>query len=169
MIGPAYAQWVLFVPTQAVGASTVYWDLFNNSDRDITVSSVCAIKDGETAVTGTLSVEMWLTRTTAVGTGGTTAALPTAASTSLTAAAFTNLQQRELPSGITGRLTPTGGATAGAVISTRHLFSEETNAANYEPLEFLRTPILVPEGTGIRVVQGSTASVGNIAFDVWFY
>ena len=161
-----YGLWQLFVPAQAVGSSVVYFDLWNGSDRSVTVSSVRAIKDGKTAVSGVVSVEMFLTRTSAVGTGGTA---NTEEGTSLTACTITKLQQRALPDGITARLTPTGGATAGAVLVTRHLFTEETTAANYEPLEFLPALLTVGAGTGIRVVQGGTASVGNIAFGVTFY
>lgn len=66
-------------------------------------------------------------------------------------------------------MTPTGGATAGAVICNRQIFTEETNAADYEPVEFLPTLLEVGEGTGIRIVQGAVASVGNIGFQVAFY
>ena len=81
---------------------------------------------------------------------------------------------------ITARLTPSGGATAGAVISFRSLFTEETGGGTYTPaldmvlaspmltLAGLQPAIIVPQGTGVRVVQGSVASVGNIGFDVVF-
>ncbi len=161
-----HGVWTLFVPAQVVGASLVYWDLWNGSDQDITVSSVVAMKNGVTAVSGVVAVDLFLTRTSAVGTGGT---VNTEEGTSLTACTITKLQQRAVPSGITARLTPTGGATAGAVISERQIFPEETNAANYEGLEFLPSMITVPIGTGLRVVQGATASVGGVGFSVQFY
>jgi hypothetical protein len=161
-----YGQYSLFVPSQAVGASLVYFDLWNGSDRDITLSSLKAIKDGVTAVSGVISVQLFLTRTSAVGTGGTA---NTEEGTSLTACTITKIQQRALPSGITARLTPTGGATAGAVICERHLFPEETTGVNYEGLEFLDALVTVATGTGVRVVQGGTASVGKIGFGVVFY
>lgn len=161
-----YGLYSLFVPAQVVGANLVYMDLFNGSDRDITVSSLKAIKNGVTAVSGVVAVELFLTRTSAVGTGGTA---NTEEGTSLTACTITKLQQRALPSGVTARLTPTGGATAGAVICSRQLFPEETTGVNYDGLEFIDSLLEVPEGTGIRIVQGSTASVGGVGFSCVFY
>ena len=162
-----FGLYTFFVPSQTSSASLVYFDLWNGSDRDLTVSSVVAIKDAAVAVTGLVSVQLFLTRTSAVGTGGT---VNTEEGTSLTLCTITKLQQRALPSGVTGRLTPSGGATAGATIAERHIMPEELgNSANYEPLEFLRSLLTVPEGTGIRVVQGTVASVGKVGFNVNFY
>jgi len=158
--------WSLFVPSQAVGAATVFMDLYNGSSREITLTSLTAIKDGSVAVSGVVAAQLFLTRTTAVGTGGTTA---TEEGTSLTAATLTKLQTYALPEGVTARKTPTGGATAGAVVCERQIFTEETNAANYEPLEFLTCGLVVPAGTGVRVVQGSVASVGSLGFGATFY
>lgn len=165
----------LFMPKQAVGASLVYFDLFNASGSCSTlqVLSVLPVVSGEVAVVGSLAVDLFLTRTTAVGTTGTAA---TQNGTSLTAATFTALDNSQaLDNNITARLTPGGGATAGAVISTRSVFTEESSTAAYIPPVDMVRPwivdmqgIIVPEGSGIRVVQGSVASVGNIAFDVIF-
>lgn len=165
----------LFVPKQAVGANLVYFDLFNSSASpcDIEVISVVPVVSGAVAVTGTLGVDLFLTRTSAVGTGGTAA---TAEGTSLTACTISAHESIEnLPPGITARLTPTGGATAGAVISQREVFTEETNSAAYNMVaDFVRVfypdlpALIVPKNTGIRVVQGAVASVGNIGFDVIF-
>lgn len=165
----------LFVPQQAVGASLVYFDLFNGagSGSRVQVLSVAPIVSGSTAVTGVLAVDLFLTKTTAVGTGGTAA---TNAGTSLTAATFTPIDADQvLNNNITARLTPTGGATAGAVISWRSVFTEETSGGAYTPaLDMVTannpvvTGIHLREGSGIRVVQGSIASVGNIGFDVLF-
>lgn len=158
--------WSLFVPSQAVGASTVFFDLWNGSESERTLTSLTAVKDGSVAVSGVVAVQLYLTRTTAVGTGGTEA---TEEGTALGAATLTKLQFRALPSGISARRTPTGGATAGAVVCERQIFTEETNAADYEGIEFLTSALIVPAGTGIRVVQGSVASVGNIGFGATFY
>lgn len=158
--------WSLFVPSQAVGAATVHFDLWNGSERSITLSSLTAVKDGSVAVTGLVAAQLFLTRTTAEGTGGTAA---TSEGTSTSAATIARLQTFALPTGITARKTPTGGATAGAVVCERQIFTEETNAADYEPIEFLVCGLVVPAGTGIRVVQGSVASVGSIGFGAAFY
>jgi hypothetical protein len=166
----------LFVPAQAVGAGLVYFDLFSPSGtgRRMKVLSVLPVVSGAAAVTGTLAVDLFLTRTTAVGTGGTAA---TSEGTSLTAATISahNHNQPFAPTWGSARLTPSGGATAGAVLSMRSVFTEETADAAYARVaDMARTfdsvgGIVVPNGTGIRVVQGAVASVGNIGFDVLFH
>lgn len=169
---PAYT---LFVPSQAAGASKVYWDLFNaaGSGKTLRVKSVEVVKNGATAVTGTVAVQLFLTRTSAIGTGGTAAASESALLTNISLNKM-NPANASLPAGVTARLTPTGGATAGAVVSEVHVHPEETNAASYDLPDFLLPecwtiqPLIVPEGSGIRVVQGSVASVGNIGFNVTF-
>ena len=166
----------LTVPSQAVGANRVYWDLFNATGSGITLRVVSCkpIADNSVAVTGTLGVLLSLTRTTAVGTGGTAA---TAEGTSLTAATISefNLAAPALPAGVTARSAPTGGATAGALLGTRSLFTEETNAATaiaglglVDLVRDIGAPIYVPENTGLRGVQGAVASVGNIAWEITF-
>lgn len=169
---PAYT---LFVPSQAAGASKVYFDLFNATGSGVTlrIKSIEVVKNGSVAVTGTVTVQLFLTRTSAIGTGGTAAV---AESASLTALSFNKMNPANatLPAGVTARLTPTGGATAGAVVSEVHIHPEETNAASYDLPDFLLPecwtiqPLIVPENTGIRVVQGSVASVGNTGFNLTF-
>lgn len=165
----------LFVPAIAAGASKVYFDLFNNStDKVIEIGSVTPIQDGSVAVTGVVAVNLFLTRTTAVGTGGTAA---TASGTDVTAATISPLDPSSpaLPSTITARSAPGGGATAGAILAWDSYFTEETNQACYTRNNLvnvgpdsLGARVIVPPGTGIRVVQGSVASVGNVGFDVLF-
>lgn len=165
----------LIVPKQAVGANLVYFDLFNASGSCLTleVLSVLPVVSGAVAVVGTLAVDLFLTRTTAVGTGGTAA---TQGGTSLTAAMFSPHDwEGALDASVTARLTPAGGATAGNVLAFRSVFTEETSSAAYAPqfdmvraLDPALPGLLVREGTGIRVVQGAVASVGNIGFDVIF-
>lgn len=161
----------LFVPKQAVGANLVYFDLFNNSPFEVRICHVHPIVSGAVAVVGTLGVDLFLTYTTAVGTGGTAA---TYDGTDPTAMTFSknNPKGQSVDALITARLTPTGGATAGGVLTWVSLFTEETSAAAYmgQMTEMLKDgeEIIVPNGTGIRVVQGAVASVGNIGFDVGF-
>ena len=162
----------LFVPKQAVGANLVYFDLFNASGSGVVVEVLGAIPivSGAVAVVGSVAVDLHLTRTTTVGTGGTAA---TYDGSSLTAATISSMTVgSQTPSAVTARLTPTGGAAAGAVICWRSVFTEETNAGTYVPqLDMIneRECVLVlNQGSGIRVVQGAVASVGNIGFDVTF-
>lgn len=167
----------LLVPFQAVGANLIYWDLFNTtaSEVDLYVYSVLPIVSGANAVTGVLSVDLNLNRTTAVGTGGTAA---TFNGTSFTAATISAVNgDQNAISGISARTTPSGGATAGAWLSFASVFSEETNAGTYVSMlnDMARRnmpdspAIIVKRGTGLSVVQGSVASVGNVAFEIAFY
>lgn len=171
-------EYRLFVPVQAVGVSLVYFDLFNaqGSGLDLIVEAVIPVVSGAVAVTGVVAVDLFLTRTTAVGTGGTAA---TYNGTALDAATISSMDSgagQAFNAGVTARLTPTGGATAGAVIAGLSLFSEETNAGTYLSAlnDFVRRnmprnkPLWIKADTGIRVVQGGVASVGNVGFDVIF-
>lgn len=162
----------LFLPPVAVGANKVYFDLFNADAADIEVLSVTPIVSGAVAVTGVVAVDLYLTRTTAIGTGGTAA---TAEGTGLTAATFTKFDPRSpaKPTGITARAAPASGATAGAVLALDSFFTEETNAASYNRVNMIKdnqmgTRLVVAPSSGIRVVQGAVASVGNIGFQVVF-
>lgn len=167
----------MLVPASAVGANKVHCDLFNatGSGKIMHIQSAFCYPDIDTAVTGTLGVEVALTRTTAVGTGGTAT---TADGTSLTAATISKLDTASpaLPTQVTARAAPTGGATAGARIGTRFVFTEETNAGSALAAawgaEFIRnigSDLIVREGQGIRFVQGAVASVGTLTFEVTFH
>lgn len=170
------AVYRLTVPSGAAGASKVYFDLFNatGSGNSLRILSAFAFVDLDTAVTGTLGIELHLTRTTAVGTTGTAATLE---GTSVTAPNIAKLDPglAALNANITARQAPGGGATAGAVLGSRYVFTEETNAgaavAAAIGVEFVRNggaDVIVPQNTGLRVVQGTVASVGNIGFEVNF-
>jgi siroheme synthase len=158
----------LFVPKQAAGASLVYFDVWNpGGGQQVEVLSVVPVVSSEVAVVGTVGLDLFLTRTSAIGTGGTAAVVDGAGLTALSFTALDAIQAVSL-STISARLTPAGGATASAVISWISLFTEETTATTYNMNQSLtgRNAIIVPSSTGIRVVQGSVASVGNIGFNV---
>lgn len=165
----------LIVNGSAVGANKVHCDLFN-ADAALLVKIVSAkvLPDIDTAVTGVVSAEISLTRTTAVGTGGTAATLD---STSLTAPTIVELDTANaaLDADITARAAPAGGATAGALLGTRHIFTEETNAgaalAAMLGAEFVLSPeypIVLRQNQGVRFVQGAVASVGTLNFEITF-
>lgn len=172
-------QYFLYIPGQAMTASLVFFDLFNasGSGKTIRLTELCPILASLAAVTGVYQQELFLTRTTAVGTGGTTTAgdaySPGTAVTSLT---VSSLARRDissatadsyLPSQVTARVAPSGGATAGQVLSYWASITEETNAAASFQQRF-RMPkggIIIPEASGIRVIGGATGSpVGTIGF-----
>jgi hypothetical protein len=173
-LDPNGVLYKLFVPASAAGANKVYFDFWNGSDKDVEIASVVPIASGAVAVVGTLAVDLFLTRTTAIGTGGTEA---TQEGTALTAATISRLDSDGPPlrSGISARLAPAGGATAGAVLGFNSQFTEETALPTYFRSNLvegaqpgINSVLTVRPGTGIRVVQGAVASVGNIGFDVLF-
>jgi len=164
----------LFVPKQSVGADLVYFDLFNasGSGSDLEILGVLPVYSGAVAVTGLVSIDLLLTRTSAVGTGGTAA---TYGGVSTTAMTINGMAGGMCPALITARLTPSGGATAGAVISWRSIFSEETASSSHIPaVDMVKMGVadmpglMVSVGSGLRVVQGAVASVGTVGFDVAF-
>ncbi len=166
----------LVIPGSAVGANKVHADLFNATGSGVTIkvlSAFCYV-DMDTAVTGTVGVEMALTRTTAVGTGGTAAASNGTALNAPSISAF-DLAGPALSASITARSGPTAGATAGAVLGLRYLFTEETNAGaalgGLVGAEFVRNEgaeVIVRENSGLRFVQGAVASVGTLSFEITF-
>jgi len=166
----------MLVPSQAVGASKVYVDLFNatGTGKTLKVLSAFAYVDSDTAVTGTLGVQLDLFRTTAIGTGGTAATSDGTVSTAITISKL-DTNYAALPSGVTARSAPTAGATSGAWLATRWVFTEETSApAGIQGsigAEFIRNEgaeLYVRENTGVKFQQGTVASVGNIAFEITF-
>lgn len=166
--------YTLIVQGSTVGANKVHMDMFN-ADPAILVKvlSVKVRPDIDTAVTGVVSAEIALTRTTAVGTGGTAAVLD---GTTLTAPTFAELDTASpaLDADITARAAPTAGATAGALLGIRHVFTEETNAGASLVAafgaEFVHEdyPIMLRQNQGLRLVQGAVASVGTLNFEILF-
>lgn len=172
----ATSLWRWIVPPQAVGANKVMCDLFNATGSGVTlrILSAWAFVNQDTAVTGTLGIRLHLTRTSTVGTGGTTTNADDATLTNSSLSKF-DTSMASLPAQVTARVAPTGGATAGAQLGTRFTFTEETNAGTAVSaalgLEFVRvagSDLLVPANTGIRFVQGAVASVGSVGFEVNF-
>lgn len=164
----------IFVPKQATGANLIYFDVFNpaGSDSNIIIKACQPIVSGAVAVVGTLGVDLHLNRTTAIGTGGTGATLNGSSLTAMTITSHDN-DQPAAAANISGRLTPTGGATAGAVLGWTSVFTEETNSATYNFVPDLARGLypdipgaVVLPGQGFSVVQGAVASVGNIGFNV---
>jgi hypothetical protein len=165
----------LFVPKQTVGSNLVFFDLFHGtgSGQELHLISCLPINSGAVAHTGVVACDLHLTRTTDVGTGGTAA---TREGVALDAATISCQDgQAPCPAAITARLTPTGGASAGAWLSWRSIITEETNAAGglvvtdmvnndnpYIP------SIVVRPGSGIRVAQGAVASTGTVGLDIIF-
>lgn len=160
-------RYSLFVPKQAVGANLIYFDLWNPGGvYSVVVENCTPVISGAVAVVGTLGIDLYLQRTTAIGTGGTAATAEGAGQTALT---FSMIDCSQIISlaGISSRLTPSGGATAGAVLDWCSVFTEETSMGPYTPVQnMIDAPVLVPALSGISIVQGAVASVGNIGFNL---
>ena len=176
MATPGSTSYKLFIPKQAAGANLVYFDLFvaTTANASLIIKSVLPVVSGAVAVTGVLGVDLHLQYTTAIGTGGTAA---TYLGTDITAATITPMAfpSTKPPQDVTARLTPSGGATSSGLIAYTSVFTEETAAQSYDgnltemvARNPMSEPITLIGGTGIKVVQGAVASVGNIGFEVLF-
>ncbi len=164
----------LFVSKQAAGQDVVHFDLFvpTTSVQRFELLQCLPIVSGAVAVSGVVGLDLILTRTSAVGTGGTDVTYE-GVDTTVSTFSCQDGSQVLTVNDITARKTPTGGATAGAVLAWRSFFTEETNVATYilQP-DMARgdyadvPPVIIRPGSGIRVVQGAVASVGNVGFDV---
>lgn len=165
----------LFVPPAAVGASKVFFDLHNGMASGVLrLRKLFAVVATDVAITGTLGVRVDVLRTSSVGTGGTAATTTTSASK--TAPGFWAFDAvTALPSGITARTIPTGGATDEQYYFPAYIFTEETNAASQMSQWFNLLPELsteqtmeLPVGKGLKIVQGTEAGAGNIGFLIVF-
>lgn len=166
----------MIVPSQAVGANKVYWDFWNDaaSGRLIRVISIFVYPDIDTAVTGVVAAEAILTRTTAIGTGGTAATFDGTSTTAITISEM-DTNNPSLSGLVSARSAPTGGATGGAYLGSRWVFTEETNAGSAlssgQGADLIRndgSSLIVRPGQGIRGIQGAIASVGSLAWEINF-
>lgn len=165
---PAYG---VVIPPAAVGASKVFFDIHNAmGSGTLRLRYLAAIVATDVAITGTLGVRLDMLRTSNVGTGGTVAA--TAASTATTAPAIWPLDGASaIPAGLTARTVPTGGATTSQWLWPNYIFTEETNMSsqvtqfyNLIPQLPMDQPLVIPNGQGFKVVQGTVASAGTVGF-----
>lgn len=170
-------SYMLFVPPQAAAANKIFFDLFNaaGSAKNIEINGIWAVVKTDVAVTGTLGVEIQVSRTSAVGTGGTAVGYN---GTSFAAGSITpkDTNNAALPAQITARVVPTGGATIAGVWWNNYLFTEETNVSSQVSQFFNLVPAMnselqsltLREGQGLRVNQGAVASVGSLGFLIDF-
>ena len=168
----------LIVPSQAVGANKVYFDMWLDATagagKVLRVLSVFCYPDIDTAVTGVVAAEAILTRTTAIGTGGTAATFDGSSTTAITISAM-DTANTSLSAMVSARSAPTGGATGGAYMGSRWVFTEETNAgaalAGAVGADLIRnegSDLIIRPGQGIRGLQGTVASVGSLSWEVNF-
>jgi len=158
--GSADAFIVETTNTANVAASrTTRFDLFNASGSGVVLElSGIYIIPTLTAVTG-VGLTWELIKTSAVGTGGTT----------LTPRALDS-DNASLPSQVTARTSPTGGATTNHLWLSINTSSEETLpygslSSNINHIAFALSPdiqnITLREGQGIKIDQTTSSSVGS--------
>ena len=166
-------------PTVAVGASKLYFDLFNatGSGKVIDVRGIWIIPATDVALTGALGVRYDLYRTSAVGTGGTAA--PYKSATPDVAGGNINpfdTDNATLPAQITARWLPTGGATIANWLFATYAPGEETATSmahitqyqNIIPVLNIGQKLTIRENSGILMKQGTVAATGNTKFLVAF-
>lgn len=170
--GSVGEQYRLLVPEIVAEASQVLFDLFNasGSNKVMIVNGVYAVPKGDVAVSGVVAIKNELYRTSAVGTGG-TAATAGGSDPTVPTVVKSDTSDSDLPTGVTARKEPTGGATVDDLVSNGYVFSEETNAAIYaiQNQDLLRgMPVVLRPGQGLAAKQGSVASVNSYAYIVDF-
>jgi hypothetical protein len=160
-------------PRVTTAAATDFFDIFNatGSGKIIRLRAIYPIQLITAANAIVPSFEFQCFRTSAVGTGGTTAAFEGAAAPAAGAGNICRLSTADagtLPAQITARTLPTGGATAAAFLFNIPLLTEETNAApyltqgiNWFPQLPYNPPFELQENQGFKVRQiTATASTG---------
>ena len=163
----------VYVPAGASGSNKDFFDVWNvtGSGANIELLSVRPVVSGSVAVTASnLAVDLYLMRTTAVGTGGTAATYESATITEMTFSSY--FGQPLTVARVSGRLAPGGGATGGAILEFDSVLTEETADGSYTVRPDMVNQsfggIMVKPGSGFKVRQGAVASVGNIAFNIVF-
>lgn len=168
---PAGQSFRAYFPASAVGANKSHLEIFNGSSRAIRLLSLLMIKDATLAVTGAVSIECFLQRTTAEGSGG-TLAVAEGVSDATPSVCAADPRLPGLPSGINVRYNSAVRPTAGASLARRQTHPEEGGGASGSqyPLDFIAAgrPLIVPPGTGVEVYQGAVLSVGAVIFDASF-
>lgn len=166
-------------PAAAVGASKLYFDLFNasGSGKILDIRGIWIIPKTDVAVVGALGVRIDLYRTSAVGTGGTAhsykSATPDVGGGNICPVDTSNAA---LAAQITARWLPTGGATISEWLLPTYSLGEETATSmayisqyqNILPNLTWGQKLALREGQGILAKQGTVAATGSIGFLVAF-
>lgn len=161
-------------PPIAVGSEKLLVDIFNatGSGKVMDIRGAWLIPKLDAALTGALAVRVDLYRTSAVGTGG-TAASADSATRDVGGGNFTKFDESNaaIPSQITARVVPTGGATISRWLFPSNVAPEESNTSmgyltqwqNLIPAFSFGQKLVVRENTGLLFKQGAVASVGSVS------
>lgn len=157
-------------PRVTTAAATDFFDLFNatGSGKIVRLRALYPIQLITAANAIIPSFEFQLFRTSAVGSGGTTATFEGAAAPTtglLNIARLSTVDAGTLPAQITARALPTAGATAAAFLFNVPLLTEETNAApyltqgiNWFPQLPYNPPFELQENQGFKLRQITAAA-----------
>jgi hypothetical protein len=173
---PKEPSYIACIPNVAGAASKVHWDLFNDATsaylvkvRLITITPVLTA-----AVTGTISPDFDLYRTSTIGTGGT--ALGFEANTPPTISRL-DTNDITLPANVTLRNASTGAAQSAGFLQRNYITQEETQAgaqlAQYqnvlltEGLPTARRVTLRP-GQGLKCFQNTLGVAQNYTHLILF-
>lgn len=165
---PTYS---FFIKAQAGAANKVHFDLFNATGsgkilelRGLWISPAIS----GTAVTGTISPDFDLYRTSAAGTGGTTMPYKGATFPNLSPLDTTNAA---LPAQITMRAAPTAGATSAEALFSSYVTQEESQAGaqlgqwfNVLPETAYGQRYTAREAQGFKLTQITLGVAQNFSF-----
>lgn len=168
--------YMLTLQDQNTNASQIDFDLWNGSASNvIKIQGLWAVSGGDVANNSALATRLDLFRTSAVGTGGTASSYnsTTIVNANITPCDSTNAA---LPSGVSARALPTGGATSSSWLFSFYAFTEELAAQSYDQQGINIMPdskrgaqdMTLNPSEGLKVVQGTVDSAGTLGFLVLF-
>jgi hypothetical protein len=165
--------YIATIPGVAGAAAKIHWDLFNavGSGVLLELRAVFITPVLTAAVTGTVSPDFDLIRTSAVGTAGTVLA---EAATAPSLSRFDS-NNAVLPAQVTMRNAPTGGATSAAFLMRQYITQEETQAGaqlsqwqNILPETAMGQRFTAREGQGFKMLQNTLGVAQNFTHIVVF-
>lgn len=170
--------WRWVVPSTPAGSNKQFLDLFNatGSGLVVRIHSVRCFMDTDTGVTGVLGNEIILVRTSSIGTGGTAWAANAAPQVAGGSLCPSDTASGTINANITGRHLSTAGAANAGWLKSLWVATEET-ATSQAHLSGLHNiadvpagcqPIVIREDQGLKLLQGTIAGVGNLAFEIIF-
>lgn len=166
-------SYIVTIPGVAGAAAKMHWDLFNasGSGKVLELRGLWVTPVLSAAVTGTLSPDFDLIRTSAVGTGGTALA----EATTLPSMSRLDSADAAPPAQITCRNAPTAGATSAVALMRQYITQEETQAGsqlaqwnNWCPMTAMAERFTAREGQGFKVVQNTLGVAQSFTHQILF-
>lgn len=164
---PSYS---FFIKTSAGAANKLHFDLFNasGSGKLLELRGLWIAPQLTAAVTGTVSPDFDVYRTSAVGTGGTTIGYKQTTFPSISPMDTTNAA---LPAQVTMRAGPTAGATISEALFSQYITQEETQTGaqvaqwfNVLPETAVAQRYTLQQGQGFLLKQITLGVAQNFSF-----